>query len=169
MLTPDSATYCNRANIRTVQKSTQARIFGFLSPLILGLGFAFKIVYYVTFAWWMAPWLRHKANRELVSDIERCLYFLISGPSTIRVLHTEWPTAEILSGNLVFTILRWRDETTVSVAPRHSPTQSYQLGSLDDTARLLQKRVEDLNAAFSEKEFSRATESFILPDFMRDP
>jgi hypothetical protein len=150
-----------------VQKASKARVLEFLRPLILGLGFAFKVVYYVIFAWWLAPWLRHKANRDLVSDIERHLSSLISGPSTVRVLHAEWPTAEILSGNLLFTILRWRDETTVSVAPRHSPTQSYQLGSLDDAARLLRTRLEDLNVAFSDEEFSRAREGFILPDFMR--
>jgi hypothetical protein len=149
-----------------VQRATTVRVLEFLRPLILGLGFAFKIVYYVIFAWWLAPWLRHKANRELMSDIERHLYFLISGPSAIRVLHAEWPTAEILSGNLLFTISRWHDETTVSVAPKHSPAQSYQLGSLDDAARLLRTRVEDLNAAFSEEEFSRETR-FYLPDFLR--
>jgi len=137
-----------------------------LRPLILGLGFAFKVVYGALFAWWLSPWLRHRANRELVSDIEGHLYFLIATPNDIRVLHTEWPTAEILSGNLLFTILRWRDETTVSVSPKHSPTQSYQLGSLEDAARLLRTRAEDLNVAFSEEEFSRET-GFYLPDFLR--
>lgn len=149
-----------------MQRATKIRVLELLRPLILGLGFAFKVVYYALFAWWLSPWLRHRANRELVSDIERHLYFLISTPNAIRVLHTEWPTAEILAGNLLFTILRWRDETTVSVAPKHSPTQSYQLGSLDDAARLLRTRAEDLNVAFSEEEFSRETR-FYLPDFLR--
>jgi len=149
-----------------VQQATKVRPSQFLKPLILGVGFAFKVVYYALFAWWLDPWLRHKANRELVSDIERYLYFLISEPSAIRVLHSEWPTAEFLSDNLLFTICRWRDETNVSVAPRHCPRQSYQLGSLDDAARLLRTRAEDLNAAFSEEEFSRETR-FYPPDFMR--
>lgn len=150
-----------------MQKATKVRILQLLKPVILGLGFAVKIIYYVVFAWWLSPWIRHKANRELVRDIEQQLYFLISGPSAIRVLQADWPTAEILFGNLLFTVLRWRDETTVSVAPRHSPTQSYQLGSLHDSAKLLRTRVEDLNIAFSEEEFPRTREGIILPDFMR--
>lgn len=168
---PVNNSILNRANIADVQKATKLRILEFLRPLILGIGFAFKVVYYVVFAWWLAPWLRHKANRELVDDIERNLYFLISEPSAMRVLHAEWPTVEILSGNLLFTILRWRDDTTVSVAPRHAPVQSYELGplvaafegrhfseqdivnDLADAARLLRPRLEALNATFSEEEF----------------
>jgi hypothetical protein len=149
-----------------VQRATKVRLLECLRPLILGLGFAFKVIYYALFAWWLTPWLRHRANRELVEDTERNLWFLMPEPRAIKVLHAEWPTVQILSGNLVFTILRWRDETTVSVAPRHSPTQSYQLGSIDDAARLLRERAEDLNVAFSEEEFSRETR-FYLPDFMR--
>ena len=156
----------DRANILDVQKASKARVLEFLRPLVLGVGFAFKAVYYIVFAWWLSPWLRHRANRELVEDTERNLWFLISEPKAIKVLHTEWPTIQILSGNLLFTILRWRDETTVSVAPRHSPAQSYQLGPLDDAARLLRTRLEDLNVAFSEEKFSRETR-FCLPDFLR--
>jgi hypothetical protein len=156
-----------------VQKATKLRILEFLRPLILGIGFAFKVVYYALFSWWLTPWLRHKANRELVEEIERNLWFLISEPSAIRVLHAEWPTVEVFSGNLLFTILRWRGDTTVSVAPRHAPVQSYELGplvaafegrhfseqdivnDLVDAARLLRPRLEALNAAFSEEEFPR--------------
>lgn len=173
MITPDFNNILDRANILDVQKETNLRILEFLRPLILGMGFVFKVVYYVVFAWWLTPWLRHKANRELVDDIERNLYFLISEPSAIKVLPAEWPTVEILSGNLSFTILRWRDDTTVSVAPRHAPVQSYELGplvaafecrhfseqdivnGLADAARLLRPRLEALNAAFSEEEFPR--------------
>ena len=90
------------------------------------------------------------------------MYFLISGPSAVRVLRAEWPTAEVLSGNLLFTILRWRDETTVSVAPRHSPKQHYELGSLDDAARLLRTRLEDLNVAFCEEEFPHSVKEGFL-------
>ncbi len=154
-----------------MQKTTKIRILGFLTPLILGIGFAFKVVYYVFFAWWLNPWLRHKANRELVDDIQRNLNFLMSEPGAIRVLDAEWPAAEILAGNLLFTVSRWRDETTVSVAPRHAPAQSYEIGplvaaferrhfserdvvnGLVDAARLLRPRLDALNAAFSEEEF----------------
>jgi hypothetical protein len=162
----------NRANILDVQKATKLRVSRLLRPLILGVGFAFKVVYYVVFAWWLAPWLRYEANRELVDDVGRYLYFLISERSAMRVLHAEWPTVEVLSGNLLFTISRCPGDTTVSVAPRHAPIQSYELGplvvalershfseqdivnDLDDASRLLRPRLEALNTVFSEEEFS---------------
>ena len=150
-----------------MQKATKARIVEFLRPLILGVGFASKVVYYVLFAWWLTPWLRHRANRELVEDTERSFWFLMPEAGAVKVLRAEWPTVQILSGNLLLTILRWQDETTVSVAPRHSPTQTYQLGPLDDAARLLRARLGDFNTAFSEEEFSRVGADFKLSDFVR--
>lgn len=150
-----------------MRKTTKLRILEFFGPLILGIGFAFKVVYYIFFAWWLNPWLDHKANRELVEDTERNLWFLIPEAGAVKVLHAEWPTVQILSGNLLLTILRWRDETTVSVAPRHSPTQSYQLGPMDDAARLLRARLEDFNTAFSEEEFFRVGADFRLRDLVR--
>ena len=156
-----------KANILNVQKATKLRILEFLRPLILGVGFAFKVVYYVVFAWWLDPWLRHRANRELVEDTKRNLWFLVQEPGAIKVLHAEWPTIEILSDNLLLTVLRWRDETTVSLASRHAPAQSYQLGPLNDAARLLRTRLEGLNTAFSEEEFSRLRQGFSPWDDMR--
>ena len=153
----------DRAHILDVQKATKARIVGFLRPLILAL----KVLYDVLIAWWRTPWLRHRANRELVEDTERNLWFLLPERGAVKVLHAEWPTVQILSGNLLFTILRWRDETTVSVAPRHSPTKSYQLGSLGHAARLLRARLGDFNTALSEEEFSRLSADFRLRDFVR--
>ena len=159
-----------------MQKATKLRILDFFSPLILGIGFAFKVVYYIFFAWWLNPWLDRKANRELLDDITRNLYFLVSEPSSIRVLRAEWPSVEIPSGNLLFTITRWRGDTTVSVAPKHDPLQSYELGplvaaferrhfsehdivnSLADAAGMLRPRLEALNIAFSEEEFPRVKE-----------
>jgi hypothetical protein len=61
-----------------VQKATKLRILDFFRPLILGIGFAFKAGYFIFFAWWLNPWLERKANRELVDDITRNLYFLVS-------------------------------------------------------------------------------------------
>ena len=154
-----------------MQKATKLRILEIFRPLILGIGFVFKMVSWVLFAWWLGPLLDRKANRELVDDVTRNLYFLVSEPTSISVLPAEWPTVEIPWGNLVFTIARWRGDTTVSVAPRHDPVQSYELGplvaalecrhfserdtvnDLSDAARLLRPRLEALNAAFSEQEF----------------
>jgi hypothetical protein len=87
-----------------VQKATKLLFVEFLRSLILGVGFGLKLVYYVGFAWWLTPWLRYRANRELVEDTERSLWFLISEPTAIRVLRADWPTVQILSGNLLFTI-----------------------------------------------------------------
>lgn len=154
-----------------MQKTTKRRILELFGPLILGVGFVFKAVYFVVFSWWLNPWLEHKVERELVEDITRNLYFLISETSAIRALPAEWPTVEIPSGNLVFTIVRWRGDTTVSVAPKHDPLQAYELGplvaaferrhfsehdivnDLVDAARVLRPRLKALNAAFSEQEF----------------
>jgi hypothetical protein len=154
-----------------VQKETKLRILEFFGPLIGAIGFAFKVVYNTFFAWWLNPWLDRKANRELVDDITRNLYLLVSEPSSISVLRAEWPSVQIPWGNLLFTITRWRGDTTVSVAPKSDRVQSYELGplvaaferrhfsehdivnDLADTARLLRPRLEGLNAAIFEQEF----------------
>lgn len=154
-----------------MQKATKLRILEFFGPLIVGIGFVFKVVYHAFFAWWLNPWLQRKAHRELVDDITRNLYFLVSEPSSISILRAEWPSVQIPSGNLLFTITRWRGDTTVSVAPKHDPVQSYELGplvaafecrhfsehdnvnDLADAAGLLRPRLEALDDAFSEQGF----------------
>ena len=150
-----------------MQRANNSPVIELLRPLVWVIGFVFKVVYYVFFAWWLTPWLRYKANRELVEDTERSLWFLLLAPGAIKILHAEWPTVQILSGNLLFTVVRWRDETNVSVAPRHAPTESYKLGFLDDAARLLQTRLEDLNAGFSEERFPNFSVGFKGLDWMR--
>jgi hypothetical protein len=150
----------------------------FMAPLFLGVGFIIKMVYNIAFAWWLEPWLRRKDNRELMDDITANLYFLVSEPNAnvpraIGVFQSEWPTVEIPWGNLLFTVVRWRGETIISVAPRHAPGKSYEIGplvaalecrnfserdvvhSLADAASLLRPRLQILNAAFSEQEFPR--------------
>jgi len=90
---------------------------------------------------------------------------------TLRLRNSEWPSVQIPWGNLLFTITRWRGDTTVSVAPKHGPVQSCELGplvaaferrhfsehdivnDLAAAARLLRPRLEALNAAFSTQEF----------------
>jgi hypothetical protein len=150
----------------------------FVAPIFLGVGFIIKMVYNITFAWWLDPWLRRKDNRALLDDITANLYFLVSGPRAsvprgLGVLQSEWPTVEIPWGNLLFTIVRWRDEAHVSVAPRHAPGESHEIGpvvaalenrhlserdmvnDLAGAANLLRSRLQALNAAFSEREFHR--------------
>jgi hypothetical protein len=77
---------------------------------------------------------------------------------------------------LLFTVVRWRDQTSISVAPRHAPRETFQLGRIvavlegrhlserdmvDDlagAADLLRPRLQALNATFSEQEFPRIKE-----------
>ena len=164
-----------------MQRATKRRILESLAPVFLGLGFVIKMVYNIAFAWWLDPWLRRKANRALLDDITANLYFLVSDPNasapqSIGVLQSEWPTVEIPWGNLLFTVVRWRGDTNVSVAPRHAPGESYEIGplvaalesrhfseldvvnDLADAANLLRPRLQALNAALSEQEFPRIKE-----------
>ena len=164
-----------------MQRATKLRILEFVTPFFLGIGFVVKMIYNVAFAWWLDPWLRRKDNRALVDDVTANLYFLVSEqqatvPRSIVVLQSEWPTVEIPWGNLLFTVARWRGETSVTVATRHAPRESYELGpviaalehrhfsegdvvnDLVDAASLLRPRLQALNAAFSVQEFQRVKE-----------
>ena len=161
-----------------MQRETKLRILEAVTPVFLCVGFVIKMVYNIAFAWWLDPWLRRKDNRALLDDITANLYFLVSEPQadvprSIGVRKSEWPTVEIPWGNLLFTVVRWRGDTNVSVAPRHAPCESYELGpviaalegrhfserdvvnDLVDAASLLRPRLQALNAAFSEQEFPR--------------
>jgi hypothetical protein len=158
--------------------AAKVRILELVGPVFLGVGFVVKMVYNVAFGWWLDPWLRRKANRALMDDITANLYFLVSGPHagvprSIGVLKSEWPTVEIPWGNLLFTVVRWRGDTNVCVAPCHAPEESYELGplvaalesrhfserdvvnDLADAANLLRPRLQVMNAAFSAQEFPR--------------
>lgn len=159
-----------------MQQATKRRLIEFVAPLLVGIGFIVKVVYYILFAWWLDPWLRREANRALLDDITKNLYFLVSDsetdvPRSINVLDTEWPTIEVRWGNLLFTVARWRDETSISVAPSHASRESYELGplvaalenrhisyrdvvnNLGDAGDLLRPRLQALNSAFSEQMF----------------
>ena len=133
------------------------------------------MLYIVAFGWWLSPLIRRKDNLKLVADITANLYFLISDPqanvSRIGILQSEFPTVKVSWNNLLFTFVRWHEETNMSVAPQHAPRESYQLGplfaamegrhlserdavyDLADAGRLLHPRLQALNAAFSEKGF----------------
>lgn len=111
-----------------------------------------------------------------MDDIKANLRSLLSEESSITVLRADWPEVRITYGNLLFTIVRWHGETAVSVAPRHVPTELYELGPLIaaierrhfsgrdsvhdllDAEKLLQPRLQALNAAFSEPEYPRIRE-----------
>ena len=159
-----------------MQTATKLRIWQFVAPLVLGIGYVIKIAYYVTFAWWLDPLLQRKGNRELVEEIKAKVPCLISKASSIQAVQADWPTVKIICGNLLFTIVRWQDDIALSVSPRHVPNESYQLGplvaavesrhfserdivnDLVDAEKLLGPRIKELNAAFSEQEYPRIRE-----------
>lgn len=143
-----------------------------MRPLFLAVAVIGKAVYAVLFAWWLNPVLDRRAQRELVDDIKVHLHFLLSDSDSLQIRRAKWPTVEISYHNLLFTVVRWRDETAVSVAPRHVPTESRELGpliaaiegrhfsqgdivtDLADVERLLRPRLEALNASFSQEKYT---------------
>jgi hypothetical protein len=159
-----------------VQKAIKLWVLKLLAPLFLGLGFVIKLLYTLFFAWWLDPLLKRKANRDLVNDIKMNLLSVVSEASSITIVRADWPEVKISYGNLLFTIVRWRDEVTVSVAPRHSPSENHEIGpliaaiggrhfterdiviDLVDADRLLRTHLNELNAAFSEQEYPRIRE-----------
>ena len=113
-------------------------------------------------------------------DIEANLPSLISSKSSMRLVRADWPTVEISYGNLLFTIVRWRDETIVRVAPRHAPKESYGIGplvaaierrhyserdvvnDLQDAEKLLAPRLPALNTAFSEQQYPQIRQHALM-------
>jgi hypothetical protein len=163
-----------------VQRATKRRVLEFLLPVFLGVGFIVKMVYNIAFGWWLEPRLQRKANRELLDDVHANLPFLAPqadiGQPSVMVLPFDYASVEIPWENLLFGISRGRGELNISVAPRHAPHQSYELGpviaaldgrhfsqrdlvkDLAGAATLLLPRLQALNAAFSEQEFPRIKE-----------
>lgn len=163
-----------------MQRATKLRLLDFVAPVFLGIGFIVKMVYNLAFAWWLDPLLRRKANRSLLDETTANLYFLVSQPHadvrSISARQSAWPTVKISWENLLFTVVRWCRDTNISVAPRHAPRESYELGpvvaalecrhfserdvvnDLSDAANLLRPRLQALNAAFSEQKFPQIKE-----------
>lgn len=163
-----------------MQRATKLRLLDFVAPVFLGIGYIAKMVYKLAFAWWLDPLLRRNANRSLLDETTTNLYFLVSEPHadvrSISARQSAWPTVEIRWENLLFTVVRWCGDTNISVAPRHAPRESHELGpvvaalecrhfserdvvnDLADAANLLRPRLQVLNAAFSEQEFPQMKE-----------
>jgi hypothetical protein len=165
----------NGCSIGSVQRQAKLRVWDFLAPIIAGVGFLFRVVYFALFGWWLDPWLQRKSNRALREDVHANFSFLtsrnqvsISHPR--GVLPFNYASAEIRWENVLITITRGRSDTTVTVAPRSAPQNSYELGpliaaleqrhlserdivyDLVGAANLMRPRLEALNHAFSENE-----------------
>ncbi len=149
-------------------------------PFLAGIGFTVLGIYKLTLGWWLDPRDQRKTNRALLDDVQRDLYFLVSQAEMIdspqAVLPFDYSSVEILWGNLFFVITRGRREVSVSVAPRHARSDRSDLGptiaaledrnfsakdaihDLADAGALLRPRMDLLNAAFSEQQYSRTRE-----------
>jgi hypothetical protein len=149
-------------------------------PFFGGIYFVVTGIYKLTLAWWLATWRQRKSNRALLDDLQRDLYFLVSEAKTIKlppaVIPFDYAEVEILWRNVFFSFTRGRGEINVSVAPRHARNVRSQLGptiaalegrnfsakgvvdDLADAAALLRPRMDLLNAAFSEQQYSRTRE-----------
>lgn len=157
-----------------MERRTKQQLFELLRPPLLALGFLVKVVWIVLCAWWFNPWARRKANAHLMADVKSELFCVTSQQSAaVNVLRETWPTIRISWSNLLITVVRFRGDVTVSVAPRHLPAESYELGpviaalehrhfsqqdvvnTLPDAGNLLRPRLQALNAAFSPQEFSQ--------------
>jgi hypothetical protein len=159
-----------------VQRRNKLRLLDLFAPVVLGIGFFFKVVYVVFFGWWLDPRLQRRANQSLLNDVRENLSFLFPNGHAvehprIRVLPFDYASVEVAWENLLLSFTRGREEVNVLVAPSHAPNMSYQLGpaiaalenrhysehdavnSLHDAAGLLEPRLEALNVAFSEQSF----------------
>ncbi len=164
-----------------MQQATKRRLLELVSPLVRGIGFVVETVYKLAFGWWVDPWVQRKANRALLDDVEANFYFLTSQPEARiscpkRVLPFDFASVEIRWENLRVLVRRGRGDTTVSIAPVHSPQDSYELGpliaalehrhfserdifnDLAEAANLLRPRLNAINVAFSVTEFQRSKE-----------
>ncbi len=154
------------------------RMLDFLAPFLSGVGSVAKLPYKVFLGWWLDPWLTRTANRALRDDVEANLYFLMHGahvdvstPATIQSF--DYACVKVHWENLLVTITQGRGDTSVCIAPRHAPSDSYELGrliaaleqrpvragdmvsTLRGAADLLRPRLQQLNVSFAEQEFQR--------------
>ena len=159
-----------------VHQATKRRLLELVAPLVRGIGFVVEAVYTLALGWWVDPWFQRRANRALLDDVQANFYFLTSQPQTRiscsnSVLPFDYASVEIRSENLLVVVTRGRGDTTVSIAPRDSPQDSYELGpliaalehrqlserdivnDLAGAANLLRPRLKALNVAFSATEF----------------
>jgi hypothetical protein len=159
-----------------VQQATKNRIFDLVAPLILGLGFLVKIILNILFGWWLFPLLQWKNSRAFMKEVKLKWGSLLSRTSSMTVAAGDSPTITIAQDNLLFTLVRWHDETAIRVAPRHVPAESYEVGlliaaieqrhysehdivnDLEGAEKMLLPRLDALNAAFSEQRYSRIRE-----------
>jgi hypothetical protein len=107
-----------------VQQATKNRIVALVAPLIFGLDFLVKIILSILFGWWLFPLLQWKHSRAFMKELKLKWGSLLSEASSMTVAAGDSPTITIAQENLLFTVVRWHDETAIRVAPRHVPGES---------------------------------------------
>jgi hypothetical protein len=159
-----------------MDRGSKRRVLEFLGPTFLGIGFIVKLFYNIAFGWWLDPRMQRKKNRALWDDVQANFYFLTSQTQLdlsdpIAIHPFDYASVKIPWENLLVTITRGRGDTAVTVSPRHTPGDNYELGrliaamehrqlrerdivnTLAGAADLLRPHLQQLNEAFSEQEF----------------
>jgi hypothetical protein len=147
-----------------------------LGPLLLVPYFAGVVVYKALFSWWFDPWSQRKANQALWLDLQSQLYFLTSKGQVVRERQTrvqpfDYATVRIAFENVCFCFTRGRRELNISLSPSYQTGDRYDLlaviaaldskdttelppiDSLWEAADVIGSRLDDLNRAFSEREY----------------
>ena len=149
----------------------------FLWPIFASVGLLFKGFEKVFLSWWLSPWLQAKENQTLWNDIQINIYFLSEGRRVdykqTRVLPFNYATVAIDLDNVRVTITRGRGELNISISPRSSLNESFELNSvilalypndptgdlkihdLTEAAGQLRAHWEKINRAFSDEEYPK--------------
>lgn len=157
-------------------------LFFILGPIIFVLGHLVRAIYAVLFGWWLDPRDARKADARFNEDIRQKLPFLFTkyGATVVptvdpppRAFDAAFVTLSV--GNLNLRFLRARGDLAVEVSPVHLPAEWHELGlaamvteypqgigpraklfDLNDVARLLRSKWEELNTSFSAESYPTA-------------
>jgi hypothetical protein len=178
-----------RLIVQSRHKTRTAQVLVFLvdvlKPLFLVVGFVFRAVYRVFFAWWLNPMLKRAEEQSFAEDIKRAAPFLFDQYRG-RIVPCPRPDAHdprsnyicIATRNLVFEFCRWHGEIqNIRVSPLFSPNDSFDLldtllaadpgaqsvrvVSWHQFTRLLEPRIDLLEAALNRENFE-ATRNKLL-------
>src|SRR5260370_27165876 len=148
------------------------------APIILIVGSVLKAIYWLLFSWWVDPLVGHRLNRRFAQEVRADLSFLFShhgarfvrGPVERGTMDAAWATVE--AENLRLHLLRGLGDLTVTVAPKHAPSDWHDLSLvamvietpqgirprarcsvLSDVAGLLRSRWDNINGALSAEQY----------------
>ena len=102
-------------------------------PLLLLLGFLFRIIWKVVFSWWVNPLLDRWMQKFFANEVKEAMPFLFDQFAG-RVIPDPRPEANdpgrsyltIATSNLVLKFSRWRSEDyEIRISPLFAPTDSY--------------------------------------------